>query len=106
MDLFTADVSVRLNRRSGSVESLTQTSACHIRCDGETAPALRLCPRCHAPGHAAAGCCEFGPLACPRCMDWQHWEDTCPTREAEAAPCKICQVRWQKKKKKEYYFYH
>ena len=92
MDLYTADVEVRLNRRSGSVESLTERSTCHIRCDADTAPALRLCPRCHAPGHEVGACAEFGALGCPRCLEWAHWEDTCPAREEDAQPCKICQV--------------
>ncbi len=96
MDLYTADVEIKLSKkRGGSVESLVERSTLHIRCDEDTRGDLRLCARCHAPDHDAGACTEFGALGCPRCLEWDHWEDTCPHREDEegAVPCKICQVK-------------
>ena len=75
--------------QGGSVESLVQRSTCHIRCDDDTVDDLRLYSRCHDPTHATADCHEFGDLGCPRCLEWNHWEDTCHARDDV---CKVCQV--------------
>jgi len=32
-------------------------------------------------------CTEFGNLTCPRCLDWNHWEDSCPETDNF---CTIC----------------
>ena len=80
MDLYSADFNMRLSRR-GSPTRLQQKSACHIRVDGDSnaASKMQLCARCHDPSHGVADCKEFGDLVCPRCLEWDHWEDTCWT---------------------------
>ena len=42
---------------------------------------IKLCPRCHSPHHNVNECTEFGDLKCPRCLEWDHWEDSCWTTE-------------------------
>jgi hypothetical protein len=76
LDLFSADYSLKV--RHGSVTDLTETSTCHIRCDDQQSiDQLQLCARCHSHDHATPKCPQFGNLFCPRCLDWNHWEDTC-----------------------------
>ena len=54
-------------------------SACHIRVDDKNSSKIKLCARCHAPDHDVQTCTDFGGLMCPRCMEFDHWEDTCWT---------------------------
>ena len=93
MDLYSADYNVRLSRK-GSELALQQKSACHIRVDDSNASKIKLCSRCHDPSHDAANCKDFGDLKCPRCMEWDHWEDTCWTNKSseDKKLCESCKV--------------
>ena len=35
-------------------------------------------------------CTEYGDNNCPRCMSWDHWEDTCWTLESPQHLCQTC----------------
>ena len=50
--------------------------------------------RCHDPSHTAAECKDFGDLRCPRCLEWDHWEDTCWTNlsSEEKETCVTCKA--------------
>ena len=51
-----------------------------------------LIDRCHDPSHTAADCKDFGDLKCPRCLEWDHWEDTCWTNltSEDKETCETC----------------
>lgn len=84
MDLYTADINMKVK---GKDIKMVEKSTCHIRCDDDTVSDLKLCCRCHSPGHKTNACTEFGDLVCPRCLEWDHWEDTCPMASSTCAVC-------------------
>ena len=47
----------------------------------DLSPALTLLLR-------TSECREYGELYCPRCLSWDHWEDSCPYLDYV---CSICQ---------------
>ena len=81
IDLYTADYNIKLvcDKASESQKmNMMQRSSSHIRIDDIANSKLKLCPRCHSPHHTVNDCDEFGNLKCPRCLQWEHWEDSCP----------------------------
>jgi len=71
--------------------NMMQRSSSHIRIDDIANSKLKLCPRCHSPHHTVNDCDEFGNLKCPRCLQWEHWEDSCPFNdEPNRAQCEVC----------------
>ena len=47
---------------------------------------VSLCGRCHLPTHKTVNCTEFGDNCCPRCLEWDHWEDSCWAADSITAP--------------------
>ncbi len=89
LDLFTAEYDVKLSNRSGLATpvSMEQKNVCHIRIDDRENTLLKLCPRCHGVGHGVSDCTEYGDMTCPRCLDWNHWEDSCPNSDVICSTC-------------------
>ncbi|XP_040575951.1 uncharacterized protein [Lepeophtheirus salmonis] len=87
MDLYSAEYKMKLSKDGKS--TLEQKSVCHIKVDEKNKDDLNLCGRCHNMNHFTARCTEFGNLKCPRCLEWDHWEDTCPTALI-STDCSIC----------------
>ena len=75
--------------RSGQATplSMEQKNVCHIRIDDCQNSLIKLCPRCHGVGHLVSECSEFGNLSCPRCLQWDHWEDSCPSSDVMCDTC-------------------
>ncbi|QQP50102.1 Uncharacterized protein FKW44_010994 [Caligus rogercresseyi] len=90
MDLYSAEYNMKLNKNGKN--TLEQTSVCHIKVDDKNKDDLNLCGRCHNMSHFTKQCNEFGNLKCPRCLEWEHWEDTCPTAliSTDCSVCSIC----------------
>ena len=81
IDLYTADYNITLKEAADQTQKqqvkMIQRSSSHIRVDDMANSKLKFCPRCHSPHHTVNECREFGDLKCPRCMEWDHWEDSC-----------------------------
>ncbi len=92
MDLYTAEVDVVAGGKRRRSSSRTR-STCHIRCDDNTVGDLHLCQRCHSHEHPTDDCKTFASLRCPRCLRWDHWEDSCSFIKSGANPCAKCQKR-------------
>ena len=85
IDLYTADYDIKLVCDKATKESqsmkMMQRSSSHIKIDDIANSKIKLCPRCHSPHCNLEICREFGDLKCPRCLAWEHWEDSCWTIE-------------------------
>jgi len=57
---------------------MQQKTAFHFKVENEAESDLDLCGRCHLPTHKTAACTEYNDSLCPRCLCWDHWEDSCP----------------------------
>ena len=88
--MYTADYNIKLacanadkadKDQTMSSMKMIQKSSSHIRVDDIANSKLKLCPRCHSPHHAVNECNEYGNLSCPRCLEWEHWEDSCWTSD-------------------------
>merc|ERR1712133_214786 len=62
----------------------------HMKVDNKDENNLNLCGRCHLPNRKTATCTEYGDNCCPRCLAWDHWEDTCWTQDSPAHVCATC----------------
>lgn len=80
IDLYTADYNIKLANENHQMKMI-QKSSSHIKVDDMANSKLRFCPRCHSPHHTVSECTEFGDLKCPRCLEWEHWEDSCWTND-------------------------
>ena len=81
IDLYTADYNIKLvcdKANESQKMNMMQRSSSHIRIDDIANSKLKLCPRCHSPHCSLDQCTEYGNLLCPRCLQWEHWEDSCP----------------------------
>ena len=85
IDLYTADYDIKLVCDKATKESqsmkMMQRSSSHIKIDDIANSKIKLCPRCHSPHCNLEICRVFGDLKCPRCLEWEHWEDSCWTVE-------------------------
>ena len=97
IDLYTADYNIKLicdkaaaekeknssnhNINNNNQMKMIQKSSSHIRVEDMANSKLKFCPRCHSPQCNVNICKEFGDLKCPRCMEWEHWEDSCWTND-------------------------
>ncbi len=96
IDLYSADYDIKMMCDKATAENeaaknrnqptpqkmkMIQRSSSHIRIDDIANSKLKLCPRCHSPHHTVNECTEFADLKCPRCLEWNHWEDSCWTNE-------------------------
>ncbi|XP_023323711.1 uncharacterized protein LOC111697812 [Eurytemora carolleeae] len=82
LDIFTAEYSVKM-AQGNKVDSLQQKTAFHMKVDNKDESDLKLCGRCHLPTHNTATCTEYNNLFCPRCLSWEHWEDSCPIQDQD-----------------------
>jgi len=80
------------NHTNTNQMKMIQRSSSHIRVEDMANSKLKFCPRCHSPHHGVNECKEFGDLMCPRCMEWEHWEDSCWTTDDpdDLAQCETC----------------
>jgi len=80
LDIYTAEYAVKIGSTK-KIDSMEQKSAFHFKVDNEEESGLNLCGRCHLPTHRTDACTEYNDSLCPRCLSWDHWENSCPVLE-------------------------
>ena len=104
LDIYTAEYALKLGNQK-NITNMQQKNSFHMKVDDKDENNLNLCGRCHLPTckyvnihhhwdpflvqhFRTATCTEYGDNCCPRCLAWDHWEDTCPY--AYTYTCSIC----------------
>jgi len=95
LDIYTAEYAIKIGGGTGKgkpgITGMEQKTAFHMKVENEADSDLSLCGRCHLPTHKTKVCPEFGSLSCPRCLDWEHWEDSCWAGDTQPHVCNRCQ---------------
>lgn len=92
LDVYTAEYAVQVANKSegGKIQKMEKKTDYHIKVDNEAESGLKLCGRCHLPTHKTEECTEFTDNCCPRCLSWEHWEDSCWTTDSPMEVCSVC----------------
>jgi len=89
LDIYTAEYAVKMNNKK-NITNMQQRNSFHMKLDNKEDSNLNLCGRCHLPNHKTSDCTEYGDNMCPRCLVWDHWEDSCWTLETPQHVCELC----------------
>jgi len=90
LDIYTAEYAVKIGNKK-NITNMEQKTTFHMKVDNKDETDLNLCGRCHLPTHKTAKCTDFGENSCPRCLSWNHWEESCWMHEDGQMPvCERC----------------
>jgi len=90
LDIYTAEYAVKIGNKK-NITNMEQKTTFHMKVDNKDETDLNLCGRCHLPTHKTAKCTDFGENSCPRCLSWDHWEESCWMHEDGQMPvCERC----------------
>jgi len=89
LDIYTAEYAVKIGNKK-NITNMEQKTTFHMKVDNQNETDLNLCGRCHLPTHKTAKCTEFGDNNCPRCLAWEHWEDSCWAADTPMPVCERC----------------
>jgi len=89
LDIYTAEYAVKIGNKK-NITNMEQKTTFHMKVDNQNETDLNLCGRCHLPTHKTAKCTEFGDNNCPRCLAWEHWEDSCWAADTPKPICERC----------------
>jgi len=89
LDIYTAEYAVKIGNKK-NITNMEQKTTFHMKVDNRAETDLNLCGRCHLPTHKTAKCTEFGDNSCPRCLSWDHWEDSCWAADSPIPVCERC----------------
>jgi len=89
LDIYTAEYALKLGNQK-NITNMQQKNSFHMKVDDKNENNLNLCGRCHLPNCKTETCTEYGDNCCPRCLAWDHWEDTCWTQDSPVHVCATC----------------
>merc|ERR1719244_2421563 len=92
LDIYTAEYAVKIGNKK-NITNMEQKTTFHMKVDNKDETDLNLCGRCHLPTHKTDKCTDFGENSCPRCLSWDHWEESCWMHEDGQMPvCGRCHL--------------
>jgi len=89
LDIYTAEYAVKIGNKK-NITNMEQKTTFHMKVDNKDETDLNLCGRCHLPTHKTAKCTDYGENSCPRCLSWDHWEESCWMHEGQMPVCERC----------------
>lgn len=89
LDIYTAEYAVKIGNKK-NITDMEQKTTFHMKVDNVADTDMNLCGRCHLPTHKTAKCTEFGDNCCPRCLSWEHWEESCWAADSPMPVCERC----------------
>jgi len=89
LDIYTAEYAVKIGNKK-NITNMEQKNTFHMKVENRADVDMNLCGRCHLPSHKTATCTEFGDNSCPRCLSWEHWEESCWAADTPMPVCERC----------------
>jgi len=89
LDIYTAEYAVKIGNKK-NITNMEQKTTFHMKVDNREETDMNLCGRCHLPTHKTVNCTEFGDNSCPRCLSWEHWEESCWAADSPMPVCERC----------------
>jgi len=89
LDIYTAEYAVKIGNKK-NITNMEQKTTFHMKVDNKEDTDMNLCGRCHLPTHKTANCTDFGENSCPRCLSWDHWEESCWAADSPMPVCERC----------------
>merc|ERR1719317_848508 len=89
LDIYTAEYAVKIGNKK-NITNMEQKTTFHMKVDNKEETDMNLCGRCHLPTHKTAKCTDFGENSCPRCLSWDHWEESCWAADSPMPVCQRC----------------
>merc|ERR1719312_2024208 len=89
LDIYTAEYAVKIGNKK-NITNMEQKTTFHMKVDNKDETDMNLCGRCHLPTHKTAKCTDFGENSCPRCLSWDHWEESCWAADSPMPVCQRC----------------